>query len=392
MKWLERLQKKPAVAHWIRTFERFGTRLGGQFAAAITYHSVLAMLPVIMVGFAAVGLTVTVFFPDALAQIRQAITDGLTGVLGTPTDTPLPIETPRADPEAQEKLVEQVVGVIDNAFSSWSTVGPVGLVTGLWVGANWMNTVRGGVHAQMREDFDVREEKTGFALMQLRNVGVMFGLLLLLGLSVVVSSVLVTMWDTVSHLVEWAPSELTDVLVRFIPSVGALLSGGLIFFFLFSVLPERKLSLAERGRAALFGGVGMVGLQLAFGLLIRVFSGNAAAAVFGITIVLMLFFNLFATLILLVAAWIGTIDKPEPEQSPIVLATEIERTPTDYATKALIAELREVKDDTDIPQEVAVRATRIGVGIGAVGGAITAGAAAVIAAAISGFRDRRRER
>ena len=40
--------------------------------------------------------------------------------------------------------------------------------------------------------------------------------------------------------------------------------------------------------------------------LISAFRGNLAAAIFGPVIVLMLFFNIFAQLILFIAAWIAT--------------------------------------------------------------------------------------
>ena len=40
---VQRIKQNPVVAHFLRALDRFNDRLGGQFAAAITYFSVLAM-------------------------------------------------------------------------------------------------------------------------------------------------------------------------------------------------------------------------------------------------------------------------------------------------------------------------------------------------------------
>ena len=49
--WLDRLKAKPWVAHLLRAVERFNNRLGTQFAAAITYFSVLALVPIMLFAF-----------------------------------------------------------------------------------------------------------------------------------------------------------------------------------------------------------------------------------------------------------------------------------------------------------------------------------------------------
>ena len=56
----------------------------------------------------------------------------------------------------------------------------------------------------------------------------------------------------------------------------------------------------------MIGAVGLAVLQYLFSFLVGMFTGNPAAALFGPVIALMLFFNLFARLILFVAAWIAT--------------------------------------------------------------------------------------
>jgi membrane protein len=62
--WLERLKTKPSVAHLLRAVERFYNRLGDQFGAAITYFSVLALIPILLFAFAVLGFVLTVLRPD----------------------------------------------------------------------------------------------------------------------------------------------------------------------------------------------------------------------------------------------------------------------------------------------------------------------------------------
>ncbi len=46
--WIENLKAKPWIAHLLRMQERFTARLGNQFAAAVTYFSVLSLVPVLL--------------------------------------------------------------------------------------------------------------------------------------------------------------------------------------------------------------------------------------------------------------------------------------------------------------------------------------------------------
>ncbi len=58
------------------------------------------------------------------------------------------------------------------------------------------------------------------------------------------------------------------------------------------------------------GSLGLVVLQTITGYLVGAFSRNLTAALFGPIIILMLFLNLFATLILYIAAWLATSEIP----------------------------------------------------------------------------------
>ncbi|MFP5415460.1 MAG: YihY/virulence factor BrkB family protein [Actinomycetes bacterium] len=363
--WIEKLKSTPWVAHVLEAMERFGTRLGAQFAAAITYFSVLSIVPVLMVAFAALGLTLTVFVPDVLDQVKAWITDAVSG---------------RGD------LGDQLTAAIDQAFGSWQAVGIVGLLSAMWSGANWVNNIRSAVRGMMRPDFDMTQAKSNIVVQTLKNLAILFGLFILVALTMAMTTIATTARDLVRLLLGLDRVPTADALLAVVPLVGTLLAGFAMFAFLFRVFPERKVPLKVLLVGAVIGAVGMAALQYAAGLLVSVFAGNAAAAVFGSVIVVMLYFNLFATLILIVAAWIGT--HPEFVGREQTLADVVPQQPTDYATKKLAAELASTDAGT-VPEAVAIRAARVGMGAGALAGAAVAGLAAAVASVISGWRERR---
>ena len=367
---INKLKSRPWIAHILMAVTRFGERLGIQFAAAVTYFSVLAIVPVLMIAFAALGLTLTLFMPDVLEQAQTWIQDTLSG---------------------QGDLGDQLGAVVDQAFNSWRSVGAIGLVSAAWAGANWVNKLRGAVRAMMRPVFDISEDKPNFIVQTLKNFGLLFALFLLVALSMAMTTVATAARDLVAGFLGLERAPGGEQLLSLAPLLGTLLAGFLLFVFLLKVFPERPVPTRPLWQGATIGAIGMAALQYLTGILLSVFSGNAAAAVFGSVIVVMLYFNLFAMLILVVAAWVGT--HPEfigPSAAPAA-AAHIPEEPTHYATKKLAAELEaaRLRDAQErVPTEVAVRSTRVGMGLGALFGGVLAGLAALVAAVLSGLRTR----
>ena len=105
---IKRLEQRPWIAHMIGYVERYVSRLGSQFAAATTYFSVLAIVPILMVAFSITGFVLTVVQPGLLDDVADVVAD----VLGN------------ADPATREKILN----LVNEALSSFWTIGIVGLV------------------------------------------------------------------------------------------------------------------------------------------------------------------------------------------------------------------------------------------------------------------------
>lgn len=289
----------PGLPHLVRAVERYVVRLGSQFAAAITYFSVLAVVPVLLFLFSLAGVVLTVARPDLLQPVAAAVADAIGS----------------ADPAARQQILEQ----ISSALSNWRATGVVTIISAAYSGAGWMGNLKNAVRAQWRPEFDLQDTPTGnIVVATLKGYAVNLVQLLALVLAMLVTFGLASLSTTLTGTVLSALG-LADVgwlrpLLRLLPVVLSLGAGFVLFLYLYTVLPETREPARVVRRGALAGAVGLAALQYLSTFLIGRFSSNPAFAIFGSVIALMLFLNLFARLILVVAAWIATADHPAVPQ------------------------------------------------------------------------------
>ena len=74
---MDRVQTSSLGSHLIRAAQRYFNRLGNQLAGSIAFISMMALVPVLMFAFSAVGLTFTVLRPDLLGVVQMLIVDNL---------------------------------------------------------------------------------------------------------------------------------------------------------------------------------------------------------------------------------------------------------------------------------------------------------------------------
>ncbi|WP_022910093.1 YhjD/YihY/BrkB family envelope integrity protein [Aestuariimicrobium kwangyangense] len=281
---LERLMANRVVAHLMRARERYANRLGDQFAGAITYFSVLAAVPVMMFAFSMLGMTLTVLRPDWLGAVKRAV--------------------------GQQVSDPKVISLIDEYLRSWRSVGVVGLLSLMYAGSGWVGNLRTAIRAQWRPEFENDDDKANILVKTLRNTGMLLALLLGVGLTFGLSQAGTTLSSTVAGWIGLDQSWVGRMLMRVLALVLTVASAWLLFTLVYWLLPREPAPWSARARGALMAAVAFTALQLTAGLLIGVFSRNKAAALFGPVIILMLFFNLFGRLVLLVGAWIATSTQP----------------------------------------------------------------------------------
>jgi membrane protein len=340
---MKRLEQRPWIAHMIRAVERYISRLGSQFAAATAYFSVLALVPVLMVAFSVTGFVLTVVQPGLLDNVANAVADALGGV--------------------DEATRLKILNLVNNALSSFWTIGIVGLVVALYTAAKWMGHLKNAVRTQWRPGFDLRPEKINIVIKVLGNLVLLLGLLIGLAVMFGLTSLSTSLANTVVGWFGLSDQPWIAPLLRVSSIVISIGAGWLIFMYLYTVLPETREPWSVVRRGALLGSLALVALQFVASFLISTFRGNAAAVIFGPVIVLMLFLNIFAQLVLFVAAWIATA---QHEAVPVALEEgKADSTPEPQAP--------EQQDEAPnvVPTAVAARSVRVGMRAGYLGGAAT---------------------
>jgi membrane protein len=377
--WVDRLKQRPWAAHLVRTFERFNSRMGAQFGAAITYFSILGVIPVLMLGFSIAGFVLTISRPDLLDPLATAIADALGS----------------ADPETRDNILS----VIENALRTFTAIGIVGVVSALYSGAGWMANLRNGVRAQWRQDFDLRDTSGNVVTRTLLNLVELLGVVVAVVLTFVLTSLSAALTDDVLDWLGAGHIGWLSPVLRLIPVIVSIGAGWLLFLYLYAVLPETRVPWKIVRQGALIGAVGLAILQYVTSFVVARFSNSPAALIFGPVIALMLFFNFFARLILLVAAWIATAN-PEAADEEVV-EDDAAGEETAAADEADVDEVPPTGSRTDsatpglVPEAVAARSVRVAIGTGYVTGAATGaglGAAlAILLSAVSRHRGRSNE-
>ncbi|MEJ2034395.1 MAG: YhjD/YihY/BrkB family envelope integrity protein, partial [Deltaproteobacteria bacterium] len=176
---IKKLKRVPAVAHVLRMNTRYTTRLGDQFAGAITYFSLLAMVPILMVAFSACGFTLTVLHPDLLERVQAAIMVKLQGV--------------------PKGLQDQLTGLIKGLLRNWASVGLVGLISSIYTSAGWAGYLKSAVRAQTRPLFDMEEHKHFILVEVLLNFAILLGLLIILVVTFALAGMATSLTGTIVH-------------------------------------------------------------------------------------------------------------------------------------------------------------------------------------------------
>lgn len=293
---MDRLRARlPWFDRIMRAQERYNDSKGDFYAAGITYFTIFALFPLLMVGFAAGGF-VLASRPDLLAGIEANIKSTVSGDLG-----------------------QQLINLMDSAIASRTSVGVIGLATAAWAGLGWMANLREALSQMWGEQ---RGERPGFVRTKLSD------LLALLSafVAIVVTIALTALGNgtVMRRVLDWlgVPDfPALGALLRVASLIVALGISWLLFTWIIARLPRESVSLRSAARAGLLAAVGFeVFKQVASIYLGSVLKGPAGAT-FGPILGLMVFAYITARLILFAAAWAATsadslaaapVDPPNP--------------------------------------------------------------------------------
>lgn len=296
---LDRMRDRyPWFDHLMRAQQRYRDSKGDFFAAGITYFTVFALFPLLMVGFAIAGFVLS-RQPDLLAEIDDKIKQTVSGDLG-----------------------RQLVELVDAAIDSRTSVGVIGLAAAAWAGLGWMANLREALTAMWEQPHG----PDGFVRTKLSDLWALLStfvaLVVTLGLTIVSSSGLarnVLGWLGLAHapgvgVTLWAASVLASLLISW-----------LLFAWMIARLPREQLSIRSAARAGLMAAVGFEVFKQLGSVYLRTVMHGPAGSTFGPVLGLLVFAYITARLVLFATAWAATASETVAAEAatvaePVVVA------------------------------------------------------------------------
>jgi membrane protein len=287
----------PWFDHLVRAAESYGEHYGNHYAAAITYFSVLSLIPILMVAFAVAGF-VLAGNTHLLDQLQADVAKSVPGQLGSTFNK-----------------------MISGAIEARGTVGVVGLLVALYSGVGWMGNLRDALTAQWGQE----RPKLPILRTMLRDLVALVGL----GLAIVISFAITAAGTGLGTLVlRWAGLDHirgAHGLLIALTVVVAVLANWLVFLWVIAKLPRERVGLRSAVRGALIAAIGFEAINQLATVLLRNVGRSPTATIFGSALGLLTFANIVSRFLLLVTAWTATakenvLPAEIPAPPPVVIS------------------------------------------------------------------------
>ena len=266
--------------HVMRAQERYRDAKGDFYAAGITYFTIFALFPLLMVAFSIAGF-VLASQPDLLAEITDKIKATVSGDLG-----------------------QQLVDLMDSAIDSRTSVGIIGLATAAWAGLGWMANLREALSQMWGR---LRQEPPGFLRTKLSDLIAIVGLFAAIAVTVVLSAL--SSSGLMKQVIEWLGLQDfpgMSMVLRVASIVVSILVSWLLFTWMIARLPRESITFRSSARAGLMVAVAFEIFKLIASIYLRSVVTGPAGATFGPVLGLMVFAYITARMILFATAWAAT--------------------------------------------------------------------------------------
>lgn len=314
-------EKSPTVDHLMRMQDRYASQGGNQFSAGITYFSVLAMFPLMLL-LTATAATILANRPDMLGEVKDQITNGIEG-----------------------DLSNTINEILETAIAQRGAMFGVGGLTALWSGLGWMFNLRAGISAMW--NLDVTEGGGNFFVTKFKDliglIGLLLAFVIAFGVTAIGSSGLIR------DIFGWIGLDEFPGMGFVFWAVGlivGLIANYLVMLWMIKALPRTKVPWKSAFKGALIGAVAFEAVKQLSTVIMSSAANNPAGAVFGPVIALMVVLYLVWRIVLYVSAWTATteesmelVEVPVPAPAVIRVRNEIKEGPSTGATLGVGAAL-----------------------------------------------------
>lgn len=294
--------RHPRVDHLARAGERFTETHGNHYAAAITYFTILALVPLLMVAFASLALVLQ-SNPDLLAELKTQIGKALPAGLD-----------------------QTLSSVIDQAITSATTVGVLGMGFALVAGLGWMTNFRDALSVQWGHD---RPPPTSY----LRRLGADLASLIGLGLAMAFSYGLTVvagggLTGQILGYLGLGDAGWSAWLLELLALMLGLVSNWLVFLWVFARLPREPVTWRSAVMAAAAAAVGLEVIKRVMVVYLAAVTQTPAGLAFGPILGLLIFVFTVSQFLLFLTAWAATarenqVERPPPVPSPAVIRSDV---------------------------------------------------------------------
>jgi membrane protein len=270
-RWAGLKRRHPKLRHVVDAWNLLSANNGGQYAAAITYFSFLALFPLLLLAAAVTGFILHAH-PAAQQSLLNHITANVPGDLG---------KTLRSS--------------INTAISQRTGVGIIGLLGVLVTGLGWVGNLRAAINAV----WGAKPAKDNFFLVKLRNLVVLVGL----GLGVLVS---LGLTDQILRGLGLDHVAGGRTLVTVFGLLLAIAGDVAIFWWMLARLPAVRVPNRIGLQGALLAAIGVEVLKFVGTYTIAATSHSPTAGPFAGLVAVLVWIQLVARYLLFCAAWTAT--------------------------------------------------------------------------------------
>lgn len=306
----------PWFDHVLRAYQRFRKQKGTFFAAGLTYYTIFALFPLLMVGFALAGYTLS-RRPELIKTIDDNIRNAVSGTLG-----------------------QQLVDLMNSAIDARTSVGVIGLLTASWAGLGWMWHLREALSEIWLQPVD----PAGYVRTKLSDLVAMLGTFLVTMLTVALSAL--GQSKPMGAIFRWLhipDFSIFDEIFRGVSVVVSLLVSWLLFTWMIARLPREPAGFVTSMRAGLMAAIGFELFKQLGSIYLATVLRSPTGATFGPVLGLMVFAFVTWSLLLFATAWAATATPDDPRDrhvdppEPAIISPRIELSEGPTARQTLAA-------------------------------------------------------
>lgn len=270
---MDMLRRLPVVGRVWRAYEWYDARRGDRLAGAVTYFGFLSIFPLIVL---LALLLLASLGGDALNRLEAAVQHAVPGVGGS-----LDLDK-----------------VLDHA----GTVGVIGVALLVYSGLGWVDATR----SSLRTMWQVDDYPGNPLLLRLVDLVVMVGLLVLLTLSLAAFALTAAVRQLIVTEFGLEHTFFGDYGLGVLAWAVSLGASFVLFLYLLVAVPRIRMEPRVALQGAVIGTVVFELLKSVIGAYIGDVAGKNLYGAFGLTIALLVWFNLVARLLLFCSAWTAT--------------------------------------------------------------------------------------